>query len=63
MVEGKEIQRDFNWPIKGNEKFKGKNAKEEISMSKILSVIVSKARGRIGTVRNNALPNRFSRNE
>lgn len=32
-------------------------------MSKILSVIVSKARGRIGTVRNNALPNRFSRNE
>lgn len=63
MVEGKEIERDFKGPIKGNEKFKGKNAKDEISMSEILSVIVSKARGRIGTVRNKALPNRFSRNK
>lgn len=33
MVEGKEIERDFNQPIKGNEKFKGKNAKDEISVS------------------------------
>lgn len=52
MVEGKEIKRDFNRPIRGNTKSKGKNAKDEISMSKILSITVSKARGRRGTVRN-----------
>lgn len=39
MAEGKEIERDFNQPIKGNEKFKGENAKDEISMSRIFSVI------------------------
>lgn len=47
--------------MRGNVKSKGKNAKEEISVSKILSITVSKARGRIGTIRNKALPNRFAR--
>lgn len=61
MVEGKEIERDFNRPIRGNVKSKGKNTKDEISVSKILSVTVSKARRRIGTIRNKALPNRFAR--
>lgn len=60
MVEGKEIERDFNRPMRGNVKSKGKNAKEEISVSKILSITVSKARGRIGTIRNKTLTNRFA---
>lgn len=38
MVEGKETERDFNQPIRGNKKSKEKKANDEISVSKILSL-------------------------
>lgn len=38
IAEGKETGRDLNQTIRGMESLKGKNAKDEISMSKILSL-------------------------
>lgn len=38
IAEGKESGRDLNQPIRGKENLNGKNAKDEILMSKILSL-------------------------